>query len=426
MFRPDFQDILPMGLVIPGRPGNPNFTFVQGTKDTPLPLKSTSVTANLTGYVVAMSSLFKYSNDTHGPVEVLFRFPVDESYAVVALEATIGERKVKATLKEKEEAKQDYDDALASGFMAALGEEKTGDIFSISLGNLPPQCSAEIHLELVGELPLNAEGGVHFTLPSVLKQRYVPAGSSNPLQMAGVFSSPLSNSQPQQQATALAVFEFSLHVLNPSLISSVTSPTHSVLTQRNEEAIVVSLGQPQPLENDLVISVVHADPHKPSALTELGGRSLSQRSYMGAPAVMLNFFPKFDTKRAACEFIFLIDRSGSMSGGFMRSAKETLKLFLKSIPPSCHFNIIGFGSTHQVVFPGSVAYTQASLDHAVCETDRMFANLGGTELLPPLRFINSQPPLSGLPRQVFVLTDGAVSNTAACIQEVKSHTSRTR
>lgn len=415
-----------MGLIIPGRTrttfNSNEYSFAQVPKDTALPLKSTSVTAKLTGYVVAMRSLFKYSNDTQDPVEVLFRFPVDESYAVVGLEAIVGERKIKATLKEKEEAKQDYDDAIASGFTAALGEEKSGDIFSISLGNLLPQSSAEILLELVGELPLDAEGGVHFTLPSVLKPRHVSAGSTNPLHMTGMMSGGVF----PQQVSAPAVFDFNLHILNPSLISTVISPTHSVITQRNEEAIVVSLGQPQPLENDLVISVMHTDPHTPSVLIECGGHSLSQHSYMGAPAVMLNFFPKFDTKRAACEFIFLIDRSGSMSGGYMRSAKETLKLFLKSIPSDCHFNIIGFGSRYEVVFPESVVYTQESLDYAVNKTDKMFANLGGTELLPPLKYINSQPPLSGLPRQVFVLTDGAVSNTAACIQEVKKHTSHTR
>ena len=56
----------------------------------------------------------------------------------------------------------------------------------------------------------------------------------------------------------------------------------------------------------------------------------------------------------------------------------------------------------------------------------MQANLGGTELLQPLNFVFGQKLLPGLPRQVFVLTDGSVSNTQACIDETKknSHVAR--
>ena len=60
------------------------------------------------------------------------------------------------------------------GFTAALGEEKSGDIFSISLGNVPPKSEAELHLKLMGELPIDAVGGVRFALSSVLKPRIHP------------------------------------------------------------------------------------------------------------------------------------------------------------------------------------------------------------------------------------------------------------
>ena len=154
-------------------------------KLTHVPLKGVSVNATINGYLAGLDSTLKYSSDGADPLEVVFRFPIEESFAIVGLEAIIAGRRIKVDLREKEEARQAYDDALASGFTAALGEEKSDDIFSVSLGNLPPKSDAELHLKLVGELPINAEGGVRFALPSVLKPRYTPTGSTDPLDKVG-------------------------------------------------------------------------------------------------------------------------------------------------------------------------------------------------------------------------------------------------
>jgi uncharacterized protein with von Willebrand factor type A (vWA) domain len=42
-------------------------------------------------------------------------------------------------------------------------------------------------------------------------------------------------------------------------------------------------------------------------------------------------------------FIFIVDRSGSMQGEKMEMTKEALKLFIKSLPAGCRFEIISFG-----------------------------------------------------------------------------------
>ena len=111
-----------------------------------------------------------------------------------------------------------------------------------------------------------------------------------------------------------------------------------------------------------------------------------------------------------------------MSGSYIRSARETLVLFLKSLPEGSFFNIIGFGSDYKKLFPKSVAYSQETLDKATAHAQKMEADLGGTELLPPLEHIfTSLESFAGLPRQIFVLTDGSVSNTNACIKKVKQN-----
>ena len=401
-----------------------NFGLVDKSKRKTFPLKDVSVEAEIQGYVLGLKSTLKYDNDSSDPVEVVFRFPLEQSHAVVGLTAVIDGRKIKAKIKEKEEARADYDDALASGQSAALAEEKSGDVFSISLGNLPPGKEAEIHLQLVGELGIDAEESVRFSLPSTLKPRYTPADSADPL-------APVEGGAEGQVETAStsSVQKFQLTVLNAQSVAEVTSPTNTLTTTHDNALNQMKISIAGSLSNDLVILLKYKAPHTPRGLVETSSE-MKETSFMSKSVAMIDFFPQFDEGTdtySVSEFIFLVDRSGSMSGGFINSARETLILFLKSLPEGCKFNIVGFGSSYEKLFPAvSVPYSQETLDKATRHAQRMQADLGGTELLRPLEYIFGEKTSSGLPRQIFVLTDGAVSNTDACIKKVRQNVKNSR
>jgi uncharacterized protein with von Willebrand factor type A (vWA) domain len=53
-------------------------------------------------------------------------------------------------------------------------------------------------------------------------------------------------------------------------------------------------------------------------------------------------------------FIFLLDRSGSMSGSRMNQAKDALLLFLKSLPANSFFNVVSFGSRYECLLNESM------------------------------------------------------------------------
>ena len=48
-------------------------------------------------------------------------------------------------------------------------------------------------------------------------------------------------------------------------------------------------------------------------------------------------------------FIFIVDRSGSMSGSKMETTKDALILFLKSLPTGSRFEIINFGTDYDMM-----------------------------------------------------------------------------
>ena len=127
------------------------------------------------------------------------------------------------------------------------------------------------------------------------------------------------------------------------------------------------------------------------------------------------------------EFIFVIDRSTSMIfSENMESAKGALGLLLQSLPESAYFNIVSFGSRHELLFPKSERYTESTLARARAAVQSMRANLGGTEILGPLQAIQTMPVPRGYARSIFVLTDGAVANTEQTLHFVRAHAARAR
>jgi hypothetical protein len=138
------------------------------------------------------------------------------------------------------------------------------------------------------------------------------------------------------------------------------------------------------------------------------------------------FQPRFNAEESPCEVILLVDRSGSMRGTSIAEARNALQLCLRSLTEGTRFNIVGFGTTFEMLFAESRAYDERSLKDASKHVDNMDANMGGTEILAPLEAILSKPPLPGVPRQLFVLTDGQVSNTDAIIKLVRKHSDTTR
>ena len=126
------------------------------------------------------------------------------------------------------------------------------------------------------------------------------------------------------------------------------------------------------------------------------------------------------------EFVFVVDCSGSMSGLKIQSASESLILAIKSLPIGCYFNVIAFGSKYRTLFHSSVELTEKTMGRAIQFANHLQPYLGGTELLSPLSWILKQPPRGGLPRQIFLITDGGVPNVRVVLEAVSRHGRNTR
>ncbi|XP_033953721.1 von Willebrand factor A domain-containing protein 5A-like [Pseudochaenichthys georgianus] len=398
------------------------------SKKEPVPLKSVEVELEVRDHVATVVSTLNYENKEDKPLEAVFVFPMPGDAAVCHFSATIGQTQIVAEVKEKQKAREEYDDALSSGQQAFLLEEsdQSPDIFSLSVGSLPPGESASIRLEYVTELAVQADEGLRFVLPAVLNPRYHPQGSGS----VQVTSVPAS-------LVPYSLF-FSAQVSSPRPVSRVESncrmdPLKYLNTEQSQAMVKLAAGHK--FDKDVELLIYYKDAHQPTAVVEAGQTSAKPGTLMGDPVVMLSLYPEFPqavmSSLASCgEFVFLLDRSGSMGvplnnneGSQTRigSARDTLLLLLKSIPMGCYFNIYSFGSSYEHIFPKSVEYSEKTMEEALKKVEGMEDDLGGTEILEALKHIYSQACIPNQPRQLFVFTDGEVGNTKEVINLVKKN-----
>ncbi|XP_041713688.1 von Willebrand factor A domain-containing protein 5B1-like [Coregonus clupeaformis] len=264
-------------------------------------------------------------------------------------------------------------------------------------------------------------------------------------------------------------FSFQLEIRAPYLLAGVESPSHAIRADadplaRSATSVVITLADKYTYDCPVEILIYPSDPHLPHVLIEDGDMTLGEyddhlagksdfikatkkdssnekkvdiirkrlhKDILHNPVVMLNFCPDLksmtsDLRKVHGEFIFLIDRSGSMSGVNISRVKDAMVVILKSLVPASLFNIIGFGSTFKTLFTTSQSYDEETVTMACEYIRKIRADMGGTNILAPLKWILRQPMHAGHPRMLFLLTDGAVNNTGKVIELVRSHARYTR
>ena len=98
-----------------------------------------------------------------------YAFPLYDGVSVVGFRCQIGGKILEGIVKEREEAKQEFDEAVVKGESAGLMEQnlQAADVFSTSLGNLPKGSTAVVVVEYVGELGHDLEtDALRFEMPT--------------------------------------------------------------------------------------------------------------------------------------------------------------------------------------------------------------------------------------------------------------------
>lgn len=126
------------------------------------------------------------------------------------------------------------------------------------------------------------------------------------------------------------------------------------------------------------------------------------------------------------EFIFVIDRSGSMMGDRIENLKRALVKFIELLPKDSYFNIISFGFNVALYEESSVKLNEQSKSKFLNWTESIQADMGGTEILWPIEVATQLPDIQGYPRTIILITDGEVDNPDLIVETVRKESHRLR
>ena len=89
-----------------------------------LPLKSTNVDVRIAGVIADVTVTQHYRNEGQRPIEARYVFPGSTQSAVYAMTVRLGDRLLTARIKEKQQARIEYDTATKEGKTSALLEQQ--------------------------------------------------------------------------------------------------------------------------------------------------------------------------------------------------------------------------------------------------------------------------------------------------------------
>ncbi|XP_046570901.1 protein mono-ADP-ribosyltransferase PARP4-like [Haliotis rubra] len=372
-------------------------------------LQGVHIRSKLVDLAAQVIVLQEYYNTSDTAVEAKYVFPLDDMAAVCGFEAFINDKHIIGEVKEKEQAHKEYKKAVSEGHGAYLmdRDEETPDVFTVSVGNLPPHASVLIKITYVAELQVEAEL-ISFRLPgSVAPWKQDSAADE-------ITQTELETHKVQSGDTTVQVA-----VEMPFDIRSIQCPSHKVRIKRTAAKAVVQMCHGQSIQDGFQLLIGLAEIHVPRMWVERHPGETHQ-------ACMLTFYPEFEADEDDdVEIVFVLDLSNSMSGDAVLDAKKLLMMLLHNLPPRSTFNVLCFGTGHRELFATSQSNTNTTIQAVETFLKTACADMGNTEVFKPLHSYHLLASTTAT-RNIFIISDGHFNNEDSVLNAVLNNATHTR
>lgn len=405
-----------------------------------LPLAGVDIEAKVADRISDVTVKQKFRNTFAEHLEAVYIFPLACSAVVTSFDLRVGTRKVMGVIKERQEARQDYQAALDAGKRSALMEQERDDIFTMQVGNIAPGEEVTVEIKYSERLPFFEDGTCEIRLPLVVAPRYISGTPKNGQSLGHGTESDTDEVPDASRITPPRLvpgandnvqLSVSVELIQSSdasvQISDLNSSQHVIGTSLSDGGVKVELSQDdEVMDRDFILRWVAAEKKlKPKLISfsdsngdtycMLTVMSPKQEKFLGVPR----------------DVIFIVDRSGSMSGSKMASAAKSCSILLDTLGPQDRFSILAFDNMNEWMQP-HVEWSNGVDGRFVCADEsgiesgkaylRTITARGGTDLEPALA--ESLEELSKRKKKdasgiIVILTDGQVGNESVVFSRLQ-------
>lgn len=366
-----------------------------------LPLKHTEADVNIAGVIADVVVTQVYVNEGTKPIEAIYVFPASTRAAVYGMTMTIGERVLYAKIKEREQARKDYEQAKSEGKSASLLEQQRPNVFQMNVANIMPGDSIVVVLRYT-EMLVPEAGVYEFVYPTVVGPRY----SDQPVATASTNDLWVENPYMQEGETAPYSFNIKASLNAGIPIKEAVCMSHDTkinYTGPKSAKFVLMPDEQDAGNKDFVLRYRLAGDQIASGILLYEGEQENFFIAMMQPPKRV--VPEQIPGR---EYIFIVDVSGSMNGFPLDISKQLLNDLISKLKPTDRFNVLLFAAGNSVLGEQSLAATPANIQKAINLINNQQGS-GGTQLLPALKRALNLPKEKGYSRNIVIATDGYVS-----------------
>ncbi len=409
-------------------PGSGALVTKVGKRQVPIPLKHTSVQANISAYISSVDVTQQFHNPFNEKIEAVYVFPLPQNAAVNDFVMTVGERKIRGIIREREEAERIYQAAKKAGHVASLLTQERPNIFTQKVANIEPGKQIDVTITYFNTLKFE-DGSFEFVFPMVVGPRFNPPSSPDPI--AAV---PSDDQKTAGKAIRyLRPDERSSHDIDLTVnidagvsIESIDCDSHKIVVQQTEKAqATVKLAKEDRIPNKDFVLRYKVAGEKPKVAM------LTHEDQAGKYFTMMIVPPAEkkgkDQPRQPMEMVFVFDVSGSMNGFLLNESKKAALRVLDKLDSQDSVQVVVFSNDADKFSTKPIPATIANKQKARQFIEDLNGG-GGTMMAAGMKAALSvgEAPDLEKSRYVMFLTDGYIGNEAEILKLVDERLGQSR